>query len=191
MSEQGSKVLGRREVLKSAGVATLVAASTALLAARRANAESEGRRMLRPSDPARAGAPAIAPAGPEVLALFGPIQPGTRIGRWTVRAVHGVRMGAIPVVLASEEGEEFQVDVLRRDNAPGAPAAVGQARTLSVFVVNGGSGSTATLEEQGLGAMALAEALARREDEGAAVPALLTLRERTARFPRAVLRVLG
>jgi hypothetical protein len=43
---------------------------------------------------------------------------------------------------------------------------------------NGGKGSTATIEEHGLGAMALAQWLAHRETLGHPVPALLTLRQR-------------
>ena len=74
---------------------------------------------------------------------------GVVLGRWTVVAVHPVHMGAVPVVLATADGD----------------------------------GRTATDEEQGLGAMALAEHLRGREAAGWAAPSLLTLHERATQYP--------
>jgi hypothetical protein len=128
-------------------------------------------------------------AGPEVLALFGSLQPGSTIGRWTIAAIHDVHLGGIPVVLSTASGDRFQVDVVRRDCSPGAVAGVGNTASLSVFLLNDGDGSLATREEHGLGAMALADALNHREAAGVELPRLLTLAERQARFPRGVYSV--
>jgi hypothetical protein len=106
---------------------------------------------------------------------------GVALGRWTVVAVHPVHFGAVPVVLATDDGRRYQVDVLARD--PGGPAGVANTERLSLFVANHGDGRTATDEEQGLGAMALAEHLRSREAAGWSAPSLLTLDERATQYP--------
>lgn len=92
-------------------------------------------------------------------------------------------MGAIPVVLRTDAGLRFQVDVLRRDRRGGGRLGVANTETFSPYLANRGDGRTATDEDQGLGAMALAEVLARREAACAPAPALLTMDERRARHP--------
>lgn len=116
----------------------------------------------------------VAPLG-DALAV------GVVLGRWTVVAVHPVHMGAVPVVLSTEDGARYQVDLLARD--AGGPAGVANTQRLSLFVANHGDGRTATDEEQGLGAMALAEHLRAREAAGWTAPALLTLHERATQYP--------
>ena len=106
---------------------------------------------------------------------------GAVLGRWTVVAVHPVHFGAVPVVLATEDGQRYQVDVLARD--PGGPEGVANTQQLSLFVANHGDGRTATDEEQGLGAMALAEHLRAREVAGWSAPPLLTLHQRATQHP--------
>jgi hypothetical protein len=101
--------------------------------------------------------------------------PGTKVGRCTVVRVDPVLAGAIPVTLAAADGTEFKVDVLRHD---GETPGVAQGGSLAVFMHNGGSGGKATVEEHGLGAMALAGWLERREALGRPVPVLATLRQR-------------
>jgi hypothetical protein len=118
---------------------------------------------------------------PDVAALFEGLTPGTRLDRWTLEAVHPVTLGAVPVVMATQDGRRFQVDVLARD--PQGPASVASTAHLSLFVQNQGDGSTRTDEEQGLGAMVLADALRQRENAGAPIPELLTLDERHRRHP--------
>jgi len=99
-----------------------------------------------------------------------------QVGRCTLVAVRPIKAGGVPVVLATPSGRTFHVDVLRHD-----PATPGVARggSLGVYVRNAGGGTRATDEEHGLGAMALAQLLAKREAEGRPIPALLTLREHT------------
>ncbi len=112
---------------------------------------------------------------------------GAVIARWRVAAVHALRFGAVPVVLESEAGARFQVDVLRRDPDAAAPTGIGNTDALSLYLSNEGDGTTATVEEQGLAAMALADELGERTRGmgGDAAPAeLLTLRQRLERFPR-------
>jgi hypothetical protein len=111
------------------------------------------------------------PASESVLDLKG----GTPIGRCTLVAVGPVVNGGIAVTLRSPRGETFHVDVLGRD--PGAPG-IARAGSLAVYLENGGAGATATDEDQGLGAMALARVLAQREKAGMRVPVLLTIRQR-------------
>jgi hypothetical protein len=97
--------------------------------------------------------------------------------------VHPVHLGAVPVVLATESGQRYQVDVLARD--PAGPEGVASTHALSLYVVDvqaarESDGSRPTDEEQGLGAMMLAQAL-----HGEAPPAgLLTLAERQHQHPR-------
>jgi hypothetical protein len=120
------------------------------------------------------------PASAEPSA-FASLMPGQQLDRWTVVRVHPVHLGAVPVVLATEAGQRYQVDVLARD--PAGPAGVANTQQLSLFVANHGDGRTATDEEQGLGAMALAEHLGAREAAGWTAPSLLTLEQRAAQYP--------
>jgi hypothetical protein len=100
---------------------------------------------------------------------------GMRVGRCVVVSVGPIVAGAIPVVLKAPDGSVFGVDVLKHDRfSPG----VSRAGSLAVYLNNGGTGRTASVEEHGLAAMALAKWLARRESLGRPVPSLLTLRER-------------
>ena len=118
---------------------------------------------------------------PEAVALMGELGPGVAVGRWTIIAVHPVRHGALPIVLAGEDGARYQVDVLARD--PAGALAVANTETLSLYVANRGDGGTPTDEGQGLGAMALARALAKREATGARLAGLSTFSERASKNP--------
>jgi hypothetical protein len=122
---------------------------------------------------------ARAPAAPLDSALV----PGLVVQRWTVVAVHPMHFGAVPVVLATEDGRRDPVDVLARD--PAGPDGVATTEALSLFVVDvratpDSAGNRPTDEEQGLGAMVLAQAL-RSE---AAPTGLLTLAKRREQHPR-------
>lgn len=173
--KRGDRRLGRRGFVGVSVAAGVVASSGAPIAIARAS----GLDPIASSASPEASRAAVG-------ALFGPIGPGTRIARWEVVAIHGIHLGAIPVVLATADGRRFQVDVLRADTAAGAPSPVATAAGLSTFLVNWGDGRTSTDEEQGLGAMALLDALAARIGGGAAVPELATWRERQARHPDGV-----
>lgn len=107
---------------------------------------------------------------------------GQSIGRWTVVRVGPMHMGAIPVVLETHESQRYQIDVLARD--PGGPRGVAETERLSLFVVNShtsdsDAGQRPTDEEQGLGAIALAGALAREVPPAG----LLTMQQRLDRHP--------
>jgi hypothetical protein len=170
--------LDRRRFLTALGVAGAVTSASRVGAAL-----SRGRG----GHPARRAAPPTA----AVRALFGDVTPGARLAdRWRVVAIFGVTDGAIPVILAGADGARFQVDVLARDDAGPSPVAV--TRSLGLFLSNGGDGALASRENHGLGARALAAALARNEAAGARVPpSLLTLRARLARVPLGAFRVVG
>lgn len=122
-------------------------------------------------------------AGSTGPSAFPSLAPGQPLDRWTVVRVHPVHLGAVPVVLATESGQRYQVDVLARD--PAGPEGVASTNALSLYVVDvqaarESDGSRPTNEEQGLGAMMLAQAL-----HGEAPPAgLLTLAERQRQHPR-------
>lgn len=133
----------------------------------------------------KAGPGSKQPGGPdaEVAALFGELAQGGKVGEWSIERVYGVHYGAIPVVLASASGNRFQVDVLRRD--PEGPEGIGNTESLSLFVANRGNGKRKTDERQGLGAIALADALAARQQSGAKAPTLMTLRQRNEKYPDA------
>ena len=152
----------RREALRAAALAPLVLGAQMASAAGNSVVSAAGRR---------------AHGGPEVA--FHNLLPGTRVGRCRIVRVSPVVEGGVPVELAAPNGRTFHVDVLRHDAAtPG----VARAGSLAVYVRNGGKGETATDEEQGLGAIALAALLAHREADGRPVPRLLTLREREPRL---------
>ncbi|MCU1282582.1 MAG: hypothetical protein JWM53_6128 [bacterium] len=188
MTKRPQRGVPRRAFLRNVGVA---AAGALVL-----GVNPTRSRRLAPSTASAsetAGAPknsraaaTVPPAGAEVRALFGNLRPGTRLGPFHVVAVHGVHRGAIPVVLAAGE-RSFQVDVLRR----GATCGIASSRSLTVFLANRGSGRNATDEQQGLGAMALAAALHRRELAGAPLPALLSFDERAQRHRGAIFDVVG
>jgi len=102
-------------------------------------------------------------------------------------AIHEVRCGAIPVVLADAEGHRFQVDLVRR--ADSSEQAVAFAGTAALYLANRGNGSKDTHEEHGLGVMALADAL-RAEDGSELVPtSLMTFAARRERHPLGSYRV--
>ena len=164
--------LGRRKFVAAVGVAAAGAATvTAAASAGRARAARDGLDAVEAAQ--------VVPDR-DVARFLGDVRAGARIDRWTVEAVHPVRMGAVPIVLRTESGARFQVDVLRRDETV---RGIAETETLSLFLANRGDGATATDEEQGLGAMALAEAIARSEAQGATMPPLLTMRERRAEYP--------
>jgi len=124
-----------------------------------------------------------------VKALFGDLRPGTKIDRWTLVEIADVRAGCIPVLMAAADGTRFQVDIAQRD--PEGPKPVAETSTLALYLVNGGGGTTSTVEEHGLGVMALAAALKQREQAGAVAPQLVKLRERKLRYPDTPFRVFG
>jgi len=168
-------VVDRRTVLAAVGIGAGVAATGAIGSkVTGSNGDTRPRHLPPPQDAA-------------VAELFGELNEGARIGRWTVKRVYGVHLGAIPVVLQPDAGEAFQVDLLRRD-ADG-PAGVGNTPSLSLYVANRGDGAAPTTEENGLGAMTLANALAERERAGAQVPSLMTMRERLASYPDGIYSV--
>jgi hypothetical protein len=125
----------------------------------------------------------LAPAGPEVRAYFGELTDGTKIERWTLVSVHEVRAGAIPVVLATADGQKYNVDLLRLD--PAGPKAVATTTAIALYLANApnADGSAMTPEEQGLGIMALAAKLTSRENAGAKAPKLSSLNERISAYP--------
>lgn len=105
---------------------------------------------------------------------------GRELGSYRVVSVGPIDRGGIPLVMTTAAGVSFRVDVLRVDPADGG-AGIGAVGSVSVYLRNGGDGRTATDEEQGLGAMAAAEELLRRERAGWRPPsALLTRGEREA-----------
>jgi len=121
-------------------------------------------------------------ANQSVLELFSPLKAGSKVYDWTIVAIHGVHLGAVPVIMEDKTGDRFQVDVCLKDNASGAPHAVASTSRLSFFLANSGDGSTPSDEVHGLGAIALATLLSRRES-GGTPEGLLTLRQRMASFP--------
>jgi hypothetical protein len=133
------------------------------------------------------GLPVVVFLGREVRAAAAPVRrrgggpafpelaPGTRLGSCSVIRVGAVFEGAAPVTLGAPDGSTFAVEVLRHD--PAAPG-IAKAGSLDVFLNNRGSGKTPSVEQHGLGAMALARWLAQRESSGHPVPDLLTLPQR-------------
>ncbi len=143
---------------------------------------------------AKASAGSPAPLTPSVHAPGAPgasddhelqrlLPTGQRFGRWRVVSVLPVKLGAVPVVLQSSNGEHFQVDILRRDRSVRARRGLAETQDYSLFLHNRGRGDTPTQEDHGLAVLWLAALLRPRERIAGAV-ALLTQRERNQRFPR-------
>lgn len=181
MSDQSN--LQRRDVLKglaatvgaSVAVSTVVQTSTAAAAPVQGNVTSEPQATAVVPD-----AVEVRATGRALPALFQALV-GSQVDRWKVQDVASLQ-GSFAVVMATETGDRFQVDVLGRDeSAPG----VSNTAHFSVYLSNQGNGATPSHEEHGLGAMALGTVLARLENEHEVPSGLLTLAQRTSRFPRA------
>jgi hypothetical protein len=103
------------------------------------------------------------------------IAPGARFAECTLVRVEAEVAGAVTMVFADSRGHTFDVEALRFDaRMPG----VARAGSLALYLRNGGGGTTPTDEEHGLAVMALASAIAQREDAGMRVPVLATMSER-------------
>ena len=100
---------------------------------------------------------------------------GTTFATCTLLRVEPQERGAVRMLLAGADGRTFTVEVMRFD--PRVPG-VARAGSLAVYVSNGGGGAIATDEEHGLGAMALAAEIAKREAAGMHVPQLATMSDR-------------
>jgi hypothetical protein len=152
-------MLGRRKFLGTVG------ATATVLAAARTLSEPGG---------GSGGAGTVS----EPLAAAG-VLPRARFGACEVVSLESMKDGAVSVRFADSAGRPFEVELLGYDSrTPG----VARAGSLGVYLNNKGRGSTATIEEHGLAAMALARHLARRQASGAKLPVLPTLAER---FPEA------
>jgi hypothetical protein len=119
-------------------------------------------------------------------ALTAALPVGTQLHTATVAAVHAVKFGAVAVVMRRPDGSAFQLDVLQRAERDGS---IAQSARCSVFAVNGGTGSSATAEPDGLAAMALAQSLAAAERSGLPPVSLLTHADRARRHPVGNFRV--
>ncbi len=182
-----NRTTSRRDALAALG------ASASALAAARVVLSGHGR-----AEQAKAKAPAVRAGevdGPaleasasaaELAELMGDVRAGSTLARCRVIEVRSRQLGGIAVRMETPAGVRFQLDVLRacRDGD-----GVGRAPGLAVHVSNGGDGSKRTDEVEGLAAMALGDALARRLREGARVPELLTFEERARRYPDGIFDV--
>jgi hypothetical protein len=186
MAQDKNFLVGRRRVLISLGaLAGITAASGVATASVRKVTPRRGLAdSVAPADAAhdREIEIEVAESVREPGTLFG-LPEGTQISRWTVAEVHPLTDGAIPVIMLDHEGTRFQVDVVRRDDALGAPRGVADTKHFSVFVANKGSGSTSTVEEHGRGAMMLGRYLEVREAEIDVPAEMMTLVARNRAFP--------
>jgi hypothetical protein len=182
---------GRREVLIGVGAAAVGTAVGARVVIDHMSPQAgEGAAADAAGSAARVETsnftppPNMLPAGEDVLALFGGLREGSTLGEHCrIVAIHGLRAGAIPVVLATmDDGERYAVEVFR--DAEDGPAPIARAQGLALYLVNRGNGSTQTEEELGLGVMALGRALEARRSAGAPIPeGLTTQRGRLASYP--------
>jgi hypothetical protein len=160
-------MLGRRGFLGGVGAAAAgVAVAKLPEAASKAGVSSASSQANGTAEVSR-GAGALDALG---------VTAGTKLHTCTVVQAATTDDGAIAVTMTASGGERFDVELLGHDaQTPG----VAQAGSLAVYMHNRGRGVTATVEEHGLAAMALAGHLSRREAAGATLPSLPTLNERT------------
>jgi hypothetical protein len=109
------------------------------------------------------------------------------LGDWTIEKAGQLHAGACTLEVSYRGGSRFFLDICSRDNALAAPHPPAQTSRCDLFIANEGNGSTATLEQQGLFAMAIAEVV-RGNEAGMDLSGLLTLRERLDRYPEQVRR---
>ena len=174
--------LDRRSFLAAAGLGAGVIAA-GVVGAQVGGRKSRNRSRAPAEGSGSSAATTQADIGGDVSGLFDELEQAGALGEWRIARVHGVHLGAIPVVMVAPGGKRYQIDVLRRD--PSGPRGVGNTQSLSLFVSNRGDGDRPTDEAQGLGAIRLAQALDARERQGKPTPSLMTLRERHAAFPNA------
>lgn len=110
----------------------------------------------------------LAAAGPDVLAVLGPLADGGSFrgadgALWFVEAAYEPHGGALPVVLGARSGLGVRVTLeVFLDDPSASVRAPARTAGLAAFVTNGGDGTTATREQQGLAAMAFLGAIAGR-----------------------------
>lgn len=190
-NRMGRRRMGRRGALVGIGLAATGAAAVIPRLAEgstRTGAEREHDDEALPQvRPSAAHAHDLREADEATRALFGPLREGSVLEGVRIESLHAARAGAIPVVLATLDGERFAVEIFRLD-ADRTPLAA--AGPLALHLVNRGDGRRSTPEAVGLGVRALARALERRVSEGAPIPsALSTHAERIARHPGGIFHV--
>lgn len=150
--------VSRRFVVGALGVGAAAAATRVAAAATGAeHLLGSGASPSPARAPALAAAPSDQPAAVDVAErLIAPLRAGSTLARWTVEKVLPIDGGAASVVLVDADGSRFQLDVCARDPATSGP---GRTEHFEVLLANAGDGATATFEDHGLAAMALAEVI--------------------------------
>jgi hypothetical protein len=136
---------------------------------------------------AAALAPGVAEASPRGAELLRPLCAGSRFGRWTLVRIGPLDRGAVTVRVRAADGAEFNLEILARDPSPLVSAPPASTARFAVYVCNGGDGTLATAEEQGLAAMALATVVAGNEP-AAPADGFLTHAARLWTHPRGLVR---
>ncbi len=182
-------LIGRRQALCTlAGITTAVAGMT-IVGVGTARAASTQPAAQLDTVSAQEVVDHVDAATAHELALVEALIPvGLDLGKWSIEQVKPTTFGAIPVVMRSPAGDAFQVDVLRRDPAM---QGVADTRRFSLFIANGGNGSTASNDLHARGAKVLAHQLARTEISGAPLPKLMSFSERSRRHPFGNFDVMG
>jgi hypothetical protein len=158
-------MLGRRKFLGTVGATAVALAAARTLRGVGSRPAAIGGKAALPGGGAAAGA--LAEAG---------VRPSARFAGCEILGVERAADGAFGVRFADRSGKPFDVDLLAFD--PRTPG-VARAGSLAVYMNNHGNGATATIEEHGLAAMALARHLSRREAAGIKLPVMPALRERS------------
>lgn len=149
-------VVSRRFMVHAMGVGA--AAAAAGVGARVAQSGAEAAEAAEPAS----GTPLLDSTREKSEELIAPLAAGSTLGRWTIERVLPVENGAASVVVVDAAGSRFQLDICARDEQE---PRNGPAQTLhfEVFLANGGDGDTATFEDHGLAAMALADVIRHNE----------------------------
>jgi len=121
-------------------------------------------------------APTQRPPSSATRAFLGPLAVGAHVERWVVQELFESPTGAVAFVLGPEGESGFRIDVFRRDDGGARPVAT--TRSLALYVDNMPlrDGQSIIAPDQLEAAQALARTLQAREDAGAPVPMLPTLR---------------
>ncbi len=164
---------------QAAGAAGAVGVAVVAGKALRLSIASGEAAASTPANPARVHDDLPPATDAQVAKFLGPIQPGLRLGAWTIAATYGVYRGALPFILTNDRGQRLQVDLMATDaSSPDGVAATDRGQ---LYVINSGRGDQFTPRDVEHSVHRLARLL--RERERARAVSFTSFRQRHARYP--------
>ena len=104
-----------------------------------------------------------------LLQLVSPVAVGTRLGGVSVAAIGVDRRGIGVVTVVDAQGQHWHAELARRTSDDEGLNPIALSRNYSVYLRNGGSGSTPTDQHVGRAVLAIARNVKRNEDARSAL----------------------